>query len=225
MAGLTNLREAALNRLRGAAERPAVGAVVLAAGQSSRYRAGGGTEETKLVAEVSGEPLVRRVVQAALASRARPVVVVVGHARVAVESALAGLPPTTVFNPDFAMGIASSLRAGLGALPSDATAALVLLGDMPRVEAGLIDRLIETFEAHPKALAVAPSQGGRRGNPVLIARPLFAEAMRLVGDEGARRLLAALDAGQVIEIDPAGWDVSFDIDTPNDLASARAEGA
>jgi len=218
-------REAAPDRRREGAKTPSVAAIVLAAGQSSRFRAEGGAEETKLVAEVSGEPIVRRALKAALASRARPVVVVLGHARAAVEAALAGLQAAMVVNPDFATGIASSLRAGLGALPFDAAAALVLLGDMPEVAPGLIDLLIETFEAHPDALAVAPSHGGTRGNPVLIARPLFAPAMCLVGDEGARRLLAALDPGQIIEVDPAGWDVSSDVDTPNDLAAAAARHA
>ncbi len=198
-----------------------IGAVVLAAGRSSRYRAAGGAEATKLVAEVSGDPIIRRVVEAALASRARPVAVVVGHARDAVEAALSGLPAAIVFNPDFATGIASSLGVGLGAMPSDVAAALVLLGDMPKVDAALIDRLIGAFEGSPDAHAVAPLQRGRRGNPVVIARTLFARAQRLAGDEGARRLLAGLDPGQIVEVDAAGSDVSFDVDTPDDLAAAR----
>jgi molybdenum cofactor cytidylyltransferase len=201
-----------------------VGAVVLAAGQSSRYRAAGGMEATKLIAEVSGKPIVRRVVEAAWASRARPVSVVVGYARDRVEAALAGIPATIVVNPDFATGLASSLRVALSALPSDVAATLVLLGDMPSVDSALIDRLIHAFEAAPEAWAVAPLQGGRRGNPALLARPLFHEAMRLQGDEGARRLLAGLDAGRMIEIDAAGSDASFDIDTPEDLVAANAAG-
>ena len=201
-----------------------VAAVVLAAGQSSRYRAAGGAEVTKLVAEVSGKPIVRRVVEAAWASRACPVSVVVGYARDRVEAALAGIPATIVVNPDFATGLASSLRAALPALPSDVDATLVLLGDMPNVDSALIDRLIGAFEAAPGAWAVAPLQDGRRGNPVLLARLLFDQAMRLEGDEGARRLLAGLDAGRIIEIDAAGSDTSFDIDTPEDLAAANAMG-
>ncbi len=201
-----------------------VGAVVLAAGQSSRYRAAGGVEATKLIAEVSGKPIVRRVVEAAWASRARPVSVVVGYAGDRVEAALAGIPATIVVNPDFATGLASSLRAALSALPSDAAATLVLLGDMPHVDSALINRLIDAFEAAPEAWAVAPLQDGRRGNPVLLARPLFDQAMRLEGDEGARRLLAGLDAGQIIEIDAAGSDASIDVDTPEDLTAASAVG-
>lgn len=199
-----------------------VAAVVLAAGQSSRYRAAGGVEATKLVAEVSGKPIVRRVVEAALASRARPVSVVVGFARDWVEAALAGIPATIVVNPDFATGLGSSLRVALRGLPSDVAATLVLLGDMPNVDSALIDRLIGAFEAAPGAWAVAPLQDGRRGNPVLLARLLFDQAMRLEGDEGARRLLAGLDDGRIVEIDAAGSDASFDVDTPEDLTAANA---
>jgi molybdenum cofactor cytidylyltransferase len=198
-----------------------VAAIVLAAGRSSRFRAAGGAEETKLVATLDGKPMVRQVVEAALASRARPVVVVVGHARGAVEAALRGLSVPVVFNPDYATGLSSSLRAGLSAIPAEVEGALAMLGDMPGVEARLIDALIDAFAAQPNVCAVAPAQGGRRGNPVLLGRALFDRAKRLEGDEGARRLLAALPKGDIIEIAPPGSDVSFDIDTPSDLANMR----
>ncbi len=91
---------------------------------------------------------------------------------------------------------------------------------MPDVAPRLIDDLIAAFEARPTAQAVAPIRDGRRGNPVLLARTLFKEAMRLVGDEGARRLLLALEPRAVTEI-AAASDVVFDVDTPDDLAAAR----
>jgi len=199
-----------------------IAAIVLAAGRSSRFRAAGGAEETKLVAKLEDEPIVRRVVVAALASRAKPVIVVVGHARGAVEAALAGSAAAIAFNPDFETGIASSLKVGLSATPAEADGAVVLLGDMPNVAPRLIDDLISAFEARPTARAIAPVRDGRRGNPVLIARPLFKQSMELVGDEGARRLLASLAPGAVVEIDSA-CDVSFDVDTPDDLALMRRE--
>jgi len=171
---------------------------------------------------LGGKPIVLRVVEAALASRARPVIVVVGHARGVVEAALGGLPVTIVFNPDYATGLASSLRTGLTATPADAGGALVLLGDMPNVEARLLNSLIGALEAQPNAQAIAPAEGGRRGNPVLLGRRLFDRARRLEGDEGARRLLASLTESDVVEIaPPPGSDVSFDVDTPSDLMAAR----
>ena len=200
-----------------------VAAIVLAAGGSARFRAAGGAEETKLVARLDGKPIVRSVVEAALASRAGPVIVVVGHAQGAVEAALAGLPAVIATNPDYASGLASSLRAGLSAAPADAEASLILLGDMPRVSAQLIDALIDAFEAGPQALAVLPVTRGRRGNPVLLSRKLFNRARRLEGDEGARRLLAGLVDGSVVEISAPGSDAIFDVDAPSDLAVTRPD--
>ena len=198
-----------------------VGAVILAAGQSSRFRAAGGPDLTKLVAKLDGKPIVRRVVEAALATKARPVVVVTGYARDSVEAAVADLDVGLAFNPKFASGLASSLSAGLSAMPRDVVGALVLLGDMPLIEARLADALIEAFLAREGALAAIPLTEGRRGNPVLLGRGLFEAAMRLKGDEGARKLIGALNEGELVEVEASDIGVTFDVDTPEDLAAAQ----
>jgi molybdenum cofactor cytidylyltransferase len=198
-----------------------VGAIVLAAGQASRFRAGGGTDLTKLVAKLDGKPIVRRAVEAALAARARPVVVVTGYARDSVEAALADLDIRVAFNPRFASGLASSLSAGVSVLPKDVVGALVLLGDMPWIEPTLIDTLIDAFLARKGPLAAVPLREGRRGNPVLLGRELFEVALRLTGDEGARRLIGALSVDELVEVEASGVGATFDVDTPSDLAAAR----
>jgi molybdenum cofactor cytidylyltransferase len=198
-----------------------VGAVILAAGQSSRFRAGGGGDPTKLVAKLDGKPIVRRVVEAGLAAKARPIVVVTGYARDSVEAAIAGLEIGVAFNPKFASGLASSLSLGLSAMPRGIVGALVLLGDMPWIEPQLIDTLIDAFLARKDALAAVPLREGRRGNPVLLSQKLFERAMRLTGDEGARNLIGALGAGELVEVDAPDIGVTFDIDTPDDLAAAQ----
>jgi molybdenum cofactor cytidylyltransferase len=198
-----------------------VGAIVLAAGQSSRFRAAGGPDLTKLVAKLDGKPIVRRVVEAALATKARPVVVVTGYARLPVEAAVADLEIGVAFNPEFASGLASSLSAGLSAMSPDAAGALVLLGDMPLIEPRLADALIEAFLAREGALAAIPLTEGRRGNPVLLGRGLFEAAQRLRGDEGARKLIGALNEGELVEVEVFDMGVTFDVDTPEDLAAAQ----
>ncbi len=198
-----------------------IGAVVLAAGRSARFRAEGGLEASKLVASLRGKPLVRYAAEAALGSCARPVVVVTGHAREAVEAALAGLPLVFAHNADFASGLASSLKVGVAALPSGVAGALILLGDMPGIEAVLLDRLIAAFAARPQALAAAPVYAGRRGNPALLSRALFPALARLTGDEGARRLIGEADPLGIVEVDVASDGVTLDIDTPGELAAAR----
>ena len=194
-----------------------IAALVLAAGQASRYRAAGGAEPTKLIADWRGEPLVRWAVMAALASRARPVVVVTGHARDEVRAALAGLDVRFTHNPDFAEGLSSSLKAGVAALPAVAAGAVVLLGDMPEASSAVVDALMEAFRGAPDALAAVPVAGGRRGNPVLLGRALFAEIARLQGNEGARALLQALPAGRVVSVEVVGAGVTKDIDGPEDF--------
>jgi molybdenum cofactor cytidylyltransferase len=198
-----------------------VGAVILAAGQSSRFRAGGGPDPTKLVAKLHGKPIVRRVVEATLAAKARPAVVVIGYARESVEVAVADCDVSIAFNPKFASGLASSLSVGLTAMPRDVVGALVLLGDMPWIEPRLIDALIDAFLAREDALAAVPLRKGRRGNPVLLSRRLFERAMLLEGDEGARRLIGALSVSELVEVDAPDLGVTFDVDTPDDLAAAR----
>jgi molybdenum cofactor cytidylyltransferase len=196
-----------------------VAAVILAAGRSTRF-AGGGPNATKLTADLHGKPLVRHVADAALASRASPVIVVTGHARVAVQDALAGLPVSVVHNKDYATGLAGSLRAGIAAVPQNASGAVVLLGDMPLVTPDMIDHLIRLFEENSEADAIAPLTNGRRGNPVLLARSLFAEVAALSGDEGARRLLQTPGI-RVLETPIGGDAASADIDTPETLDELR----
>ena len=113
-------------------------AIVLAAGKSVRM----GTN--KLLEELAGEPLVRHAVRAALGSRADAVTVVTGNEPERILTALAGLPVHFVHNAAFATGMASSLRVGvLAAAADDARAAVVCLGDMPRITPSHVDALIE----------------------------------------------------------------------------------
>jgi molybdenum cofactor cytidylyltransferase len=193
-----------------------VAAVVLAAGRGTRFG-----EAPKLLASLQGKPLVRHVAEAALASTARPVIAVTGHRAAEVEAALADLPLAIVRNPDFADGLSTSLRRGFAALPADAEAAIVLLGDMPLVDGPLIDRLIGRWrDLRPAALV--PVSGGRRGNPVVLSTALAPEVADLSGDSGAGPLLRG--RSDVIEepVDTPG--VLHDIDTPDALAALRSAG-
>jgi molybdenum cofactor cytidylyltransferase len=198
----------------------AIAAVVLAAGQSSRM---GGPN--KLLAEIGGKPLVRHVVDAALASRARPVVVVTGHQRDKVEAALAGLPVKFVHNAHFADGLGTSLKAGIAALaglPAEVDGAIVCLGDMPQVDAALIDRLIGAFDPDHGALVVVPTIDGKRGNPVVWSRRFFPDLMAVEGDVGARYLIGRYTEA-VAEVPLTGTAALTDVDTPEALEAVRAE--
>jgi len=194
-----------------------VAAVILAAGRSTRM---GGPN--KLLAELAGKPLVRIVTEQALASGASGVIVVTGHQASEVEKALAGLKVKLVRNPDFAAGLASSVKTGIAAVPANADGAVVCLGDMPLIDARLIDRLIEAFAPDRGDLIAVPVSDGRRGNPVLWSRRFFTELMSLDGDIGARHLIAK-HAEAVAEVPVEGHGAFLDIDTPEALAAARQD--
>lgn len=190
-----------------------VAALVLAAGSGSRM---GGAN--KLLQPVQGVPMLRRVVNAALASRCSSVRVVTGFAAAEAEACLAGLDVAFTHNPDFPSGMASSLRCGLAALDPEADAAVVLLADMPFIDGGHIDRLIDAFDPARPGI-VAPVKDGRRGNPVLWPRALFAEMQTIEGDVGARELLRR-HAGQVQLVACEDDAIFADIDTPAALGAA-----
>jgi molybdenum cofactor cytidylyltransferase len=198
-----------------------IAAVVLAAGRSTRM---GGPN--KLLAEIAGRPLLRIVVEEALASRASPVIVVVGHERAEVENALAGLRVQLVHNPDFAQGLGTSLKAGIAAVPAEADGAIICLGDMPQVDASLIDRLIAAFDPDRGALIVMPTVEGRRGNPVLWSRRFFPDLMAIEGDVGARHFIGRYSEA-VLEVPLEGRAALVDVDTPEALVGVKAaiEGA
>lgn len=190
-----------------------VAALILAAGRGTRFG-----EEPKMLAMLEGRPLLRHVAEAALASAARPVLVVTGHRADEVAQALDGLDLVVVRNPDYADGLSTSLKAGFAALPPDAEAAIVMLGDMPRVPASLLDALAQAWREAGRPAALVPTQAGRRGNPVLLSRALAPEIARLEGDTGAGPLLRG--RADVREWPVAEEAVAQDIDTPEALDQA-----
>ncbi len=195
-----------------ALDMPRIGALVLAAGRSTRMG-----PANKLLATLDGIPLVARVVNAALASRCAQVLVVTGHEAERVEAALAGRPVSFAYNRDFAAGMAASLRCGLAAVRPDLDAVIVMLADMPRITADEVDRLIAAFDPRQPSIVV-PEKGGRRGNPVLWPRRFFPEMAGLSGDTGARGLIDRhADRVRVVSLDS---DAIFaDADTPEALAA------
>jgi molybdenum cofactor cytidylyltransferase len=165
--------------------------------------------------------MIARVVDNALASRARPVVVVLGHRAAEVRAALRGRPVQYVTNPHFAEGLASSLAAGITALPAQTRAAVVCLGDMPLVPGRVIDRLIDLWNPAEGRLIVQPTVHGRAGNPLLWDRRFFAEMAALQGDSGARALIARHpEALAELELDEDS--VLRDFDTVESLADLPA---
>jgi molybdenum cofactor cytidylyltransferase len=191
-----------------------VAAIVLAAGLSRRLG------RNKLLAEIDGEPLVRRTVRRAIEADLDPVLVVVGHERERTEAALAGLDCRPVFNPRYEEdGKNGSLRSGIVAVPDDAAGAMVILADMPRVEQSMLRALLDAFRAGREPLVVS-RYGDVTAPPMLYDRALFPELLAMQGEGCGKRVVRAhMEEARILE-----WPVAAlrDLDIVED---AEAFGA
>ena len=188
---------------------------MLAAGAGSRYG-----NRPKLTAELGGRPVVAWALDAALGSGLAPTVLVLGRE---ADSVLAATPAaanvTVVHNEQWRSGIASSLRAAIGALRALAAVEAVVVGlaDQPCVGSEAYVRVAAAYASGAR-LAVA-TYAGARANPVLLARDHWHEALELEGDEGARALMRR---HPVVEVPCDGTGDPTDVDTPQDLAALEA---
>lgn len=196
-----------------------VAALILAAGRSRRMA----PLNKLLVSDNKGVAMVARVVDQALASQARPVIVVTGHERDRVEEVLAGRPVIFAHAQDYAQGLSASLKAGLAALPPGIDGVMICLGDMPLVSAAMMDRLLAAFDPEEGRAIVQPTFRGKQGNPMLWAREFLPAMMEVTGDVGARHL-AALHAARLVEVEMPDDGVLRDFDTTEALKTAPGFG-
>jgi molybdenum cofactor cytidylyltransferase len=188
-------------------------AIVLAAGFARRMG------RQKLLLELRGKPVVRWSVEAIL-PYVGDTVVVTGQDDGALRAALNGLAVRFAVNPRPQGGQGSSIAIGAAALKPWTAAALVALGDQPRLPEGLIARLLAERERSGKAI-VAPVYRGTQGTPVLFSAEVFAELRALDGDAGARAVvLARPDRVAPVEIDAP---MPPDVDTPEDYARLHVQ--
>lgn len=181
--------------------------ILLAAGGATRF----GSQ--KLIVPYRGEPLVRHAARL-LRSVTDETIAVIGNDADAVRGALAGPDVRVVENADWRDGQSTSLRAGIRAVPANAEAVIVALGDQPEMDPGVARALVEQWRASGLPM-VAARYRGVRAPPVLIARDVFDEIETLHGDAGAKPLMDRIP-GRVAFVD-VDTPVPFDVDTPTDL--------
>jgi molybdenum cofactor cytidylyltransferase len=187
------------------AQRGPIVAVILAAGMSKRLG------RPKQLLELNGVPLVRHVATRVNSSTVDRVLVVTGAESSRVRAALAGLGTGFVVNPAYESGQASSLRAGLAALPGDADAMVVLLADQPGIDPVTIDRVVAARRERGAGIVMA-QYGEDRGHPVLFGREFFDELARIEGDQGGREVIRA-HAGALVLVAATTDLVPDDVDT------------
>ncbi len=189
-----------------------IGAVILAAGSSSRLG------QPKQLLKYEGDALVRRTAEAALAAGCDPVAVVVGVARGKVAAALNDLAVLIVPNDDWERGLGTSIRAGVARL-QESDALFLLVCDQPFVSADSLCRLLSAQQETQKPMA-ASAYSGTIGVPALFTRACFAQLLSLGDEEGAKVLLASRP-NDVAQVDfPPG---SIDIDTPGDFQALQRD--
>ncbi len=190
-------------------------ALLLAAGESARMG------EHKALLPWQGGTLLEFQVEQLLAGGAERVVLVLGHEAERIRSALPALPRTTiVLNEDYARGRASSVRAGMDAIPADADAVLVLSVDQPR-PAALIRRLRQAHEM-AGALITVPAFGGRHGHPTIFARALFPEMREVTEETQGLRAVRQRHRAETHVVEAATRTPLIDINTPEDYQAALA---
>jgi len=191
-------------------------AIILAAGTSSRM----GNERNKLLLPLHHRPVLAHVIEAVLGSRARPIVLVLGHqaaqVRAHIQQDLSENSIQVVENSDYALGQSTSMQTGLRALlasesVNSLSSALFLLGDQPMITSRMIDELIELREQSGKRIAL-PLYRGKRGNPVVFALDLAPELLQVTGDEGGRGVLKR-HPDEVATLEMGSEAANFDVDT------------
>jgi molybdenum cofactor cytidylyltransferase len=193
-----------------------IAGVLLAAGMSSRMG------QNKLFLSLGGRTVLERAVATAIEAGLDPLVVVVGHEADRVRAALAGSAAVPAFNPDHARGQNTSIAVGVAALPPDADAAVVMLADMPRVDAAMIRGLVAAFRERRPPL-VASRYGDVVAPPILYGASLFAE-LRALGGERCGKAIVRRHRDEAIEL---AWPVDrlSDLDTPEDVARLAGAGS
>ena len=195
-----------------------VSAVLLAGGASRRFG-----DANKLLAPVSGVPMLRKVANEALAAGITDVVIVTGAEGLRYREALADLPVRFVSNADWQRGIGGSIAAGIRGVVGEADGAFVIPGDLLNLSAAMLQRLLAAFaDAGGAAIVVPVTATGEQRNPVLWPRACFSALAALAGEQGGKSLL---DKSAARRLDIAFEDASVfaDIDTQDDYARFATE--
>jgi molybdenum cofactor cytidylyltransferase len=192
-----------------------IAAIILAAGRSSRFEDG-----HKLLVEIGGIPIVRRVCETIAASRVDDVLLIVSETNGPVARAAGIGRWQAVENPNATEGLSTSLRIGLQNIASDTDGVLVALADMPGITAALVDALISTFASNRSTIVFPVASDGRRGHPIIWPKSLLPDLMSVPGDSGGKTILSDhTDLWRPVACENEG--AFADIDTRADLAFFR----
>ncbi len=195
-----------------------IAAIILAAGESRRMGS------PKPLLPYGESTFLERVMREFAASRAQPVVVVLGHEAERIRREIRFGEALPVVNPDYRKGMLSSIRAGLKALENESVAGtLICPVDHPRVDRAVIDTLIQRFEEAGPPVAL-PLCRGRRGHPVLFSQSVFEELLTAPDSVGARQVVWD-HSNDILEVEVEDSGIHCDVDTPEDYRALNSKEA
>lgn len=186
--------------------------IILAAGRSSRFGS------NKLLADFLGKPLIRHVVDNALASSLDEVLVVLGHEAELIRQAIPDVK--CVRNPDCDQGMSSSVKTGVLEVKDRCSALVIIPADYPLITSNIIDTVITSYRTSGKPIVIACFQG-RHGHPVLFDKSLIPEMLKI--EEATRGLKSVLSAysNLILEVETGSRYVLMDVDVVEDLQRVR----
>jgi molybdenum cofactor cytidylyltransferase len=187
-----------------------VWAIVLAAGASTRMK------KQKLLLPFNGKTIIETVIQNILADLGNNILVVLGSHHLEIKNQIGKLPVKTCMNQNYAEGMLSSVICGFRALPAEANAALVFLGDQPQIPGEVTRLVIKAWQNSEKGIVI-PVTNGRRGHPVLIETKYKSEIEKLDPEKGLRQLMEKF-AEDVEETECNLPEILRDIDTPEEYS-------
>ena len=187
-----------------------ISATILAAGGSSRMG-----DENKLLLPFNGDLVINRICHTVLNSGLKPVIVVTGFQHRAVEKVLPGSVDQIAYNRHWESGMASSIYAGLSALPGNVDGNMIVLGDMPLIKERTLKQLMDQFHDYKGKRIVYPIFSDQQANPVIFPKKYFDEILLSKGDKGCKKILKQYPDDAVgISIDSD--EVILDCDTKDD---------
>ena len=197
-----------------------VSAIVLAAGESQRMGS-----QNKLLLPFKTSTVVEQVADNVLQSTASEVIVVLGHEADQIRAALKGRPIRFAVNPEFQLGMTTSIRAGVEIASTDTSGFMICLSDLPLITSEEFNRLIGAFEiaiAKTEKHIVVPVYSGKRGNPVIFSATFKNDILAHKGLKGCKGVIKE-NPDQVLEIEMASDNILKDIDTSDDYGKYRSE--
>ena len=174
----------------------------------------------KLLLPFQGKTIIQTVVDEIIPLNFAEILLITGHEEDKVIAALQGYEVRFVYNVNHALGIATSIKAGIAKSKPEVDGYMIVLGDMPWIDQTALKSLVRSFYAEPDSAIVVPVHDKRRGNPVIFARKYRNQLSKLDGDNGARSIINKFGP-QVIEVQIKNERLLMDIDTWEDYENRK----